>query len=86
MNGQEYEQLFKMAQEGRDAALTAVSTLEDHGARLIALEKTVGDNNTALAMGRFGVRAAAWAGSILIGLGGLLFGLLERWGGGDGPS
>lgn len=88
MNGQEYERLFKMAQEGRDAALTACRELATHGDRLTALEKKVGDNNMALAVGRFGVRAAAWAGSLLIGLGALLLALLE-WlgrGGNSGPS
>lgn len=87
MNGQEYDRLFKMAREGRDAALACREELKGQGRRLDTLEKKVDDNNMAVAVGRFGVRAAAWAGTALIALGGLL---LTLWavltGGANGPG
>ncbi len=85
MNGQEYQRLFDMAQEGRDAALSCVRVLEEHGGRLDRLERTVNTNTRDMAVGRFGVRAVAWSGSLLIGLGGLAFGLWERISG-NGPN
>ena len=75
MNGNEYKQLFNIAQEGRDAALSCVRVLEEHGNRLAALEDKVNKNVSAVAVGRFGLRALGWVGSVLIGLGGLLYGV-----------
>ena len=86
MNGAEYERLFKMAEEGRDAALSCVGTLEEHGKRLDTLETKVDANVTAVAVGRFGLRALVMFGSLLIGLGGFLFGLWDKIGGGSGPN
>lgn len=85
MNGAEYERLFKMAEEGRDAALSCERILGEHGKRLDTLEGKVGDNATAVAVGRFGLRAIVVLGSFLIGVGGFLFGLWDRIGGGSGP-
>ena len=78
MNGQEYARLFDMAREGRDAALACLVELEDHKRRLGVLEGKVDTNTTNVAVGRFGVRALGWGGSLLIGLGGVVFGLWER--------
>lgn len=88
MNGLEYKQLYTVAQEGRDAALQCLRVLTEHERRLGVVEKKVDKNAAAVAVGRFGIRACAWVGSILIGLGGLLFGLWENigGGGGDGPG
>ena len=86
MNGQEYERLFKMAEEGRDAALSCVGTLAEHGKRLDTLEKKVDANASAVAVGRFGVRALVLFGSFLIGVGGFLFGFWDKIGGGSGPN
>lgn len=83
MNGQEYERLFKMAQEARDAALAALSATHEHGKRLDDLETKVDANATAVAVGRFGLRALATLGSLLIGVGGVAFGLWEWW---HGPN
>ncbi len=81
MNGQEYTQLFNMAQQARDAALAALAATEDHGKRLDTLETKVDNNAIDLAVGRFGLRATGVIGSLLIGLGGFLFGLWEWFGG-----
>ncbi len=86
MNGQEYQRLFNMAEEGRDAALSCLRVLSEHERRLGTVEKKVDRNAAAVAVGRFGVHALAWAGSLLIGLGGLLFGLWNQLGGTDGPG
>ncbi len=86
MNGQEYKQLFDVAQEGRDAALQCLRVLGEHERRLGVVEEKVDRNAAAVAVGRFGVHALAWAGSLLIGMGGLLFGLWDHIGGGDGPG
>ena len=86
MNGQEYQQLFSVAQEGRDAALQCLRVLSEHERRLGVVERKADKNVAAVAVGRFGVHALAWVGSILIGLGGLLFGLWDQLGGGDGPG
>jgi tetrahydromethanopterin S-methyltransferase subunit G len=83
MNGAEYARLFKMAQEARDAALAALAATHEHGKRLDTLEEKVDANATAVAVGRFGLRALGTLGSILIGIGGVLFGLWEWW---HGPS
>ena len=78
MNGSEYKQLFDMAQEGRDAALSCVRVLSEHTTRLDSLEKKVNKNVSAVEVGRFGLRALGWGGSILIGLGGLLYGIWQH--------
>ncbi len=83
MNGVEYERLFRMAQEARDAALGALAATHEHGKRLDTLEEKVDSNATDLAVGRFGLRALGVLGSLLIGLGGLTFGLWEWW---HGPN
>lgn len=86
MNGQEYDRLFNMAQEGRDAALSCVRVVEEHGHRIIALERSVNKNNAALAQGRFGTRVLAWVGTVLIGVGGVVVGLWSNLGGPHGPN
>ncbi len=86
MNGQEYTQLFNMSQEARDAALAALAATKQHGTRLDTLEQKVDDNAVQLAIGRFGLRATGVVGSLFIGLGGILFGAWQWWGGGDGPG
>lgn len=83
MNGKEYEQLFQMAQEGRDAALSCVRVLEEHGHRIVALERSVNKNNEALSAGRFGTRVLAWVGTALIGLGLLMVGFWDKF---NGPN
>ncbi len=85
MNGQEYTQLFQMAQEARDASLAALAGVKAHGKRLDTLEEKVDANAVDLAVGRFGLRATGVVGSLLIGLGGMVFGFWKGWGG-DGPS
>ncbi len=80
MNGQEYQQLFQMAQEARDASLAALAGVEAHGKRLDTLEDKVDNNVVQLAIGRFGLRATGMVGSLLIGFGGIVFGLWEWMG------
>ncbi len=86
MNGQEYAQLFELVLESRDASRAALTATQEHGKRLDKLEGKVDDNATAVALGRFGLRTAGLVGTLLIGLGGLLFGLWEHIGGNGGPD
>lgn len=81
MNGREYRDLFTVAQETRDAALSCLRVLEEHERRLGVLERKVDKNVEAVAVGRMGIRTLAWGGSLLIGLGGLAFGLWEKFNG-----
>lgn len=83
MNGSEYERLFNIAQEGRDAALSCVRVLEEHGHRIVRLERSVSKNNVAVGAGRFGVIVLAWVGSVLIGVGGLIVGFWDKL---NGPN
>ncbi len=78
MNGQEYARLFELVLEARDAALAALAATQEHGERLDKLETKVDNNATAVALGRFGLRAAGVVGTLLIGLGGFLFGLFKH--------
>ncbi len=82
MNGQEYAQLFELVLEARDASRAALVATQEHSKRLDALETKVDDNVTAVAVGRFGLRALLMLGSTLIGLGGLAYGLWQNIGGG----
>lgn len=84
MNGDEYRALFSVAQEGRDAALSCLRVLQEHERRLGVLETKVDKNVEAVAVGRMGVRTFAWLGTLLIGLGGLVFGIWEGFGGASG--
>ncbi len=86
MNGKEYDQLFKMAQEGRDAALSCVRVVEEHGHRIVALERSVNKNNEARVSARVGARALAWVGTALIGFGGAALGIWSNLGGPNGPN
>ncbi len=86
MNGQEYQQLFELVMQSRDASRAALDASRDHSVRLEVIEAKVEANVTAVAVGRFGVRALVTLGSLLIGLGGLLFGLWEHIGGNGGPD
>ncbi len=79
MNGQEYTQLFSMAQQARDAALSALVATEQHGKRLDTLEEKVDANAVDLAVGRFGLRATGVIGSLLIGFGGFAVGMWKWW-------
>ncbi len=84
MNGQEYARLFELVLQARDASRAALDATREHGKRLDKLEEKVDDNATAVALGRFGLRTVGVVGSLLIGLGGLLFGLWEHTGGNGG--
>ncbi len=86
MNGQEYTRLFELVLEARDAARAALAATQEHGKRLDTLEEKVDANVTAVAVGRFGLRAIVLIGSLLLGLGGFLFGLWEKLGGVHGPD
>ncbi len=86
MNGKEYDQLFKMAQEGRDAALSCVRVVEEHGHRIIALERSVNKNNEARVAARIGTRVLAWVGSAMVGASGAMVALWANLGGPNGPN
>ncbi len=84
MNGQEYQQLFELVMQSRDASRAALDATREHSVRLELIEKKVDANVTAVAVGKFGVRTLVFLGSLLIGLGGLVFGLWENIGGNGG--
>ena len=86
MNGQEYTQLFDLVLDARDASLAALEATSEHSKRLDTLETKVDSNVTAVAVGRFGLRALGTAGALLIGVGGFAFGLWQHIGGGNGPN
>ncbi len=86
MNGKEYDQLFLMAQEGRDAALSCVRVVEEHGHRIVALERSVNKNNEARVSARVGTRVLAVVGTALIGVGGVIVGIWTNLGGPHGPN
>ncbi len=86
MNGQEYARLFELVLEARDASRAALAATQEHGKRLDKLEQKVDNNATAVALGRFGLRTAGVVGTLLIGFGGLLFGIWEHIGGNGGPD